>query len=170
MKEKVWVKALVDPKLHTKVPGVGIVLWGHAFQTQSDGSLCMEMDIDFVKPEVRAGRIRVLEKPPPGKSNEAMISKIVVIKEPVVEKKPVEKKPAFTHDIGDFFGAGSLNDLIDQIGQYTKSELIEFADERFKGHEISKTMKNDMIIDKIRSLTDIAYMQYTEEKSLEDND
>lgn len=160
MKEKIWVKALVDPKLHTKVPNVPIILWGHTFHTQIDGSLCMEMDADFVKAEVRAGRVRVLEKPPPGKSNELMAAKVVVI-----------DKTAFTLNIGSYYGTGSLNNLIEKVSTMTKEEMIDFANERFPKNNITRNMKDDTILDKIRSLADIAYIEYEEQKNLsEDND
>jgi len=162
MTEKVWVKALVDPKLYTKVPGIGITLWGHTFETQIDGSLCMEMDIAFVKSEVRSGRIRVLEKPPPGKSNEEMASRIIV----------EDKEPSFTFtsEIKDYYGAGDFNLLMEEVKSMTKSQLMDFIDERFPDHEIRKTMNKEVIIDKTRSLIDVARIKYVEEQELEDSE
>jgi hypothetical protein len=164
MKEKVWVKALVDPKLYIKVAGVQIILWGHVFETQADGTLCTEMNTDFVKSEVRAGRVRVLEKPPPGKSNEAMISKI-----DVVDTNKEDRD--FALDISNYYGAGDLNTLILKISEdMTKEQMMVFADDRFKDHSLKYNMTREVMIDKIRSLVDSAYMEYTEQLELSKDD
>ena len=158
--EKVWVRSTADPKLHTKVPGIIIRLYGHDFEVQVDGTLCMKMDPAFVKNEVKAGRIKVMKSPPAGK-NEAIHKKITIIDmtEPVITPPK-----GFTMDIGNYYGAGDLNKLIEKVTELKKKEkIVKFADERFATHNLKLSMKVEDIIDKIRSLVDSAYIQSKEE-------
>lgn len=151
--DKVWVRAAVDAKLHTKVPGIPIRLWGHDFEVQVDGSLCMQMDHAYIKHEVKAGHVRVMDSPPAGKDR-AMHKKITVID---------TTGPKFTMDIGNYYGAGDLNALIEKITEMRKKEsVIDFADKRFENHDLKLSMKLNDIIDKIRSLVDSAYIQHKE--------
>lgn len=57
-----WVKAIVDPGLYIKVPGNIISVWGHKFEIQIDGSLCLDMHEDFVANEVRAKRVMKMSR------------------------------------------------------------------------------------------------------------
>lgn len=159
--EKVWVRATADPKLHTKVPGIIIRLYGHDFEVQVDGTLCMKMDPAFVKNEIKAGRVRVM-KFPPGK-DEVAHKKITIIDTTgpfIVDTISKE----FTMDIGNYYGAGDLNQLIERITALKKKEkMIKFADERFTTHSLKLSMKIEDVIDKIRSLVDSAYIQAKKE-------
>jgi len=151
--DKVWVRAAVNTKLHTKVPGVPIRLWGHDFEVQVDGTLCMQMDRAYVKNEVKAGRVRVMESPPVGK-DKAMHKKITVID---------TTGPKLTMNIGNYYGAGDLNTLIERVSAMRKKEsIINFADKRFEDHNLKLSMKLDDIIDKVRSLVDSAYIKFKE--------
>jgi len=151
--DKVWVRATVDTKLHTKVPGIPIRLWGHDFEVQVDGTLCMQMDPAYVKHEVKAGHVRIMNSPPAGKDT-AMHKKITVID---------RTGPNLTLDIGTYYGAGDLNTLIERISAMRKKEsIINFADKRFEDHDLKLSMKLNDLIDKIRSLVDSAYIQHKE--------
>ncbi len=143
----VWVKAIIDRKLYAHVTGQIIRLWGHDFEVQQDGSLCLEMNSGFVDSEVRAGRIKKLNAPPPGKSKTIHEDITIIIPDD------------FTLDIGNYYGAGDLNKLIEKITAMKKAEVIKFADNRFTNHRLKRTMKAEDIIDKIRSLIDSAFLK-----------
>ena len=142
----VWVKAKVNPKLYLKVPGLIIAIWGHDFEVQKDGSLCMQMHPDFVDTEVKANRIEIMKDPPFEKDNKA--AERVTIIQPNI---PV----GFTLDIGNYYGVGDLNKLIDKVTKLKKTEIIAFAAERFpRRKKLDERKKKDDLIDKIRSFID----------------
>ena len=150
--ENLWVKAIVNPKLYLKVPGQIIRIWGHDFVIQTDGSLCMNMHEDFVAAELKAGRIQKVS-PPPGKEPEKMEKKITIVKEP---------PPGFTMDIGNYYGAGDLNALIEKVSELKTPAIARFAAERFPDKDKLKGKKDDMV-DKIRSYIDSALLLKEEE-------
>lgn len=143
----IWVKAIIDPKLYLKVPGQIIKVWGHDFEIQQDGSLCMEMDEDFVASETNAGRIKKMSSPPPGK--DTMIHKKIT----VIDTTP------FTMDIGNYYGVGDLNKLIEKVTAMKKSKILEFADERFENHDLKSSMTVEDLADQMRSLIDSAFIK-----------
>ena len=146
----VWVKAHINPKLYIKVPGNIICLWGHDFEIQQDGTLCMEVHPDFVDAGVKAGRFSIMTAPPPGKEK-SMEDKIKIIKPNI----PV----GFTMDVGNYYGAGDLNKLIDKISAFKRTDLVEFAAQRFTDTpKIKANLKKRDILDKIRSLIDSAML------------
>jgi hypothetical protein len=154
--ERIWVRSTADPKLHTKVPGVVIRIYGHDFETQLDGTLCMRMNPAFVKDEVKAGRVRVMKMPPAGTEEEMTIVEIEKTEGPVFP---------FTLDVKTYYGAGDLNSLIEKITamKMEKKDLIMFANERFKNHNLKMSMKTEDMIDNIRTLTDSAYIKKEED-------
>lgn len=151
----VWVKAKVDPKLYIKVPGTIIRNWGHDFIVQVDGSLCMQMHPDFVAAEVKAGRIEVMEKAPPG-HDKNVADKITIVKQ---DTPP----PGYTLDIGNYYGAGDLNKLIDGISKFRKNQIISFIEERFPEEQVDSALKKSDMVDKLRSLIDSALLQFEDE-------
>ena len=144
----VWVKAQIDPRLYQKIPGGIIRVWGHDFEIQQDGTLCMEMHPDFIDAGVQIERFTIMNTPPPGKEKK-MDEKIKIIKPDI----PV----GFTMDIGNYYGAGDLNKLIDKISAFKRKDLVEFAAQRFPDTpKIKANLKTKDILDKIRSLIDSA--------------
>jgi len=148
-----WVKANVDPKLYLKIPGQIIRVWGHDFTIQKDGSLCIDMHEDFVATELKAGRIQKVS-PLPGTEPE----KITIVKETKILKEP---PPGFTMDIGNYYGAGDLNTLIEKVSELKAPAIIKFAAERFPDEAKLKGKIPDMV-DKIRSYVDSALLKEEE--------
>jgi len=71
--------------------------------------------------------------------------------------------PKLTMNIGNYYGAGDLNTLIERVSAMRKKEsIINFADKRFEDHNLKLSMKLDDIIDKVRSLVDSAYIKFKE--------
>ena len=145
----VWVKAIIDPKLYSHVTGQTIRLWGHDFEIQQDGSLCMKMDPEFIASETKAGRIKIMDSPPPGKDKE--IHKKVTVVDTI--------SPSFTMDIGNYYGVGDLNKLIEKVTAMKRNKIFKFVDERFENHGLKKSMKTEDLVDKIRSLIDSAFIK-----------
>ena len=98
-----------------------------------------------------------------------MVSKVVVIDSADNKEEPKETL-VFTSEIEDFYGAGSLINLMEKVCELTNEQMIEFADKRFKGHGLKKGTKKDDIADKIRSLVDTEYVKHLDEKVSEDNE
>lgn len=152
----VWVKAIVDPKLYLKVPGGIIRLWGHDFIIQTDGSLCMQMSPDFVAAEVRAGRIKELSSPPPGKEPEQIAEKITIIQPKVPD--------GLTMDIGNYYGAGDLNKLLVTVKELTAKAIVKFSADRFPDKKkLTLSMGKDDMLDKIRSYIDSTLVSVTKD-------
>jgi len=150
----VWVKAIIDQKLYLKVPGLIIPIWGHEFEVQKDGSLCMEMHPDFIPTEVAAKRIEIMKDPPFEKDSKAA-EKVTIIQPNI----PV----GFTMDIGNYYGVGDLNKLIEKVTKLKKTEIIAFAAERFpRRKKLDERKKKDDIIDKIRGFIDSELMKLKE--------
>jgi hypothetical protein len=106
------------------------------------------MNEDFIASEIKAGRIKKMTSPPPGKDKK-IIKKITVIKQDL----PV----GFTMDIGNYYGAGDLNTLIERVEKMKNKEIIVFASERFpKKKKLRVNMESEDMIDKIRSYIDSA--------------
>jgi len=150
---KTWVEAIIDPSIYPNLPGSVITLWGFKFKIYPGKHLCLEMPNDFVKTEVRAGHVRVMQQPPPG----------VVPKKKPVEVKPVHKEveidiqdesDGFTMDVGNYYGAGDLDKLIEKLQDLGNVAKIKaFARKRFDV-SFPNTAKRDEILDHIRVLVD----------------
>jgi hypothetical protein len=142
-----WVQAIVDPKLYAKITGSIITIWGHRFEVQQDGSLCLDMNTDFIASEMKAGRIKRMASPPPGKDKK-IFEKIVIKQDPPV---------GFTMNIGNYYGAGDLNTLIERVEKMKNKEIVVFASERFPTKKkLRINMKSEDMIDKVRSYIDSA--------------
>lgn len=154
----VWVKAIIDPKLYMHVVGNVIRLWGHDFVVQQDGSLCMEMHPEFIDAEARAGRIRRLSTPPPGTDFKKLAEKVTIVTPDVPEDT------VLTMDIGNYYGVGTLEDLLKKVKTMKNKAIAEFAKKRFpKEKKLAINMKKDDMVDKIRSFIDSKMIKVAEE-------
>lgn len=153
----VWVKAKVDPSLYLKIPGNIISIWGHNFEVQQDGSLCMEMHSDFIATAKKAGRITVLKDPPPGKGKPIDIQEAITI---VRSEVPV----GLTLNLGNYYGAGDLDKLFKKLSKFKRTDLVKFAAERFpESSKIKANLKTTDILDEIKSLIDSAILNELKE-------
>ena len=152
---KTWVQAIIDSKLYPFMPGATITLWGHYFKIYSDKSLCLEMDNEFVKGAVKAGRVKIMDTTPPG---------VVDVKVPEHKKvNIVVEDPEFTKDVSDFYGSGDMKTLIESLGELTNAKIRAFVKERFDEILPVSMNKADML-EQIRTLTDVAYINMQKEE------
>lgn len=162
--ETTWVKAIVDPKLYPFLPGSTIRMWGFDFTIYTDKSLCLKMHNDFVSGEVKAGRVKIMESPPPG---------IVEIKPEKTEHKKISidiSDQQFTYDITNYFGSGNMNRLIEDLRELTNPKIRTFAKKRFENISFASNATKDDMLDKIRSLTDIEILRLSSSNKESDED
>lgn len=149
---KTWVEAIIDPSIYPNLPGSIITLWGFRFKIYPGKKLCLDMPNDFVKTEVRAGHVRIMQQPPPG-----VVPPKKAKPEPVQKKVEIDlqdESDGFTMDVGNYYGAGDLDALIkklEDIGNIAK--IKAFARKRFDV-SFPNTAKRDEILDHIRVLVD----------------
>jgi len=166
---KTWVQALVSSKLFPNIPGSTVRVWGFDFKIYPGRKLCLKMDNDFVRNEVRAGRVKVMDSPPPG-----VVEKVKVqIEEP---EPPKHKEitievglPGFTMDVETYFGHGNMKGMIDSLSELTVSEIRKFALDSFEKTFPVRTTK-DEILEQIRTMTDSEIVKIMAKREEEQED
>ena len=158
--DKTWVQAVIDPKLYPNMPGSVIRLWGFDFKIYTDKSLCLEMPNDFVKHEVKAGHVKVMDSLPPG---------IVEVDMDIPDHKKVNVKiedPQFTKSVKNYYGYGNMNAFIENISKLTVPKIKSFAKSRFDV-TFPINIKKEDLLDELRSLTDLAIISEEAEEEEE---
>jgi len=176
---KIWVRLKEDPKVYKHNPvGTVIRAYGHDFIIQKDGTLCVQMHVDFIRNEVNADRVEIINPPKDPiviQEPEAEVSIEDFIKERKVGEKNTPFVPdeevideaiknadlqQFSFDIGTYYGAGDLSTLLKKIEALkNKNMIITFAGERFKV-KLPETMAREEIIDKVKDLVDEARVKF----------
>jgi hypothetical protein len=94
--------------------GSPLVVYGHRFIIQKNGSAIAEIDEAFIKAEEKLGRFKVLENEP-------------------AKVHPIPRKDLLTDfgfEIKDFFGINDINKLYKRIKKFDKNQAILFAETR----------------------------------------
>ena len=163
--DKIWVKAVVDPSLYPFMPGAVIRLWGFDFTIYQDKSLCIEMETDYIRSQVKAGRVRIMDTPPPGILDDIDSDE---------DETPVQKKvsvklpdPEFTMDVKSYFGHGNMNNFIENLRKLSVPKIKSFSKERFE-KTFPINIKKDDLLDEIRTLTDIEFITSNKDNEKDD--
>lgn len=114
-------------------PGQIVMCWGHQFIIQPNGDAIAMIHKDFIKDEVAAGRYVVIEDD---------------------EKKTLAKehKSQFGTELGNYFGAGSLDKLIQEISKLDITGISEFSKENFS-ITLPPSMSKEEMLSEIKALT-----------------
>jgi hypothetical protein len=133
-------------------PGEIIVAFGHQFVMQENGDVVCDMHKDFIKTEVQAGRVEVIE---PGK--------------PEIKDNTVPELMMFSMEVKDYYGLGTSERLAAQLARLRKELLQEFAATRLS-IKIPESVPNDKMLKQITSLVQTAHQQYGEPEQSEQSE
>jgi hypothetical protein len=114
-------------------PGQIVMCWGHQFIIQPNGDAIAMIHRDFIKDEVAAGRY-------------------VVIEDDKKKTLPKEHKSQFGTEIGNYFGAGSLDKLMQEISKLDITGISEFSKEKFS-ITLPPSMSKKEMLSEIEALT-----------------
>lgn len=146
-------RCLLINQVFTGNVGSPLVVYGHTFIIQKDGSAIAKIDDAFIKAETALGRYKVIEDEPD-------------------QQKPIPRKDLlkdFGFEIKNFFGIDNPNKLYKMIKKLDKDQMILFAETRLKLN-LPEHMSQTKMIDEISKIIKIQTDKPESNKTLDDLD